>query len=226
MKSLNYKKIFVFDFETTGLSPIKNKVIEVGGVLLEKKNQGYIVTKTMNYLVNPNEPLDPFITKLTGITNEMLMMDGIDESVLFHELHNIIDDDTLLVAYNLAFDIGFLIALYQRHLSRTYIIKNDILDCMAVYKDRYPYPHKLSNAVEHFNLNHGNAHRASDDALVTFKVLECLDEEKSNLDLYVNVLGYNPKYRPPDTSFFKKAITLVPQGMNGNREIERIRSLE
>ncbi|VEU82582.1 3'-5' exonuclease [Acholeplasma hippikon] len=221
--NLNYKKILIFDFETTGLSPISDRVIEVGAILLEKNDLVYEVKERLDLLIKQEKPISDFITNLTGITNEMLAKDGVDEEIAFNMLNNLIDDETLLVAYNLAFDIGFLFNMYQRYISKNYAIKNDILDCMAVYKDRYEYPHKLLNAVERFNLVNENAHRASDDALATFKVLEKLAEAEDNLSLYVNVLGYNPKYREPDTFFFKQIIKKIPQGMRGLREIEKAR---
>lgn len=221
--NLNYKKILIFDFETTGLSPISDRVIEVGAILLEKNNDSYEVKETIDLLIKQDKPISDFITNLTGITNEMLASEGILEEDAFRTLDNLIDDETLLVAYNLAFDIGFLFNMYQRYVAKNYAIKNDILDCMAVYKDRYEYPHKLQSAVEKFNLVNENAHRASDDALATFKVLEKLAEAEDNLSLYVNVLGYNPKYREPDTYFFRQIIKKVPQGMRGQREIEKAR---
>lgn len=219
--NLKYNKILVFDFETTGLTPIKDHIIEVGAVLLEKGDTGYEIKKEINLLISQEEPISDFITRLTGITNEMLAKDGVDEEVAFNELHLLIDEDTLLVAYNLAFDIGFLLKLYQKYVARSYAIPNDILDCMAVYKDRYPYPHKLADAVTTFGITNENAHRASDDALATFKVLTRLAEQQNNLTAYINVLGFNPKYSAPDTYFFKKRIKTVAQGMKGLREIEK-----
>ncbi len=219
--NLNYHKILIFDFETTGLTPVKDKIIEVGAVLLVKDQDTYKVSKSLDLLIKQDQMITPFITNLTGITNEMVEKDGVSEEFAFNELNHLIDDDTLLVAYNLAFDIGFLLKLYQTYVNRNYAITNDILDCMAVYKDRYEYPHKLMDAVAKFNLVNENAHRASDDALATFNVLSRLAEEQDNLKDYVNVLGYNPKYRAPDTYFFKKRIKTVPQGFKGLREIEK-----
>jgi len=218
---LNYKKILVFDFETTGLSPKTEKVIEVGAVLLEKENDHYVIGQELNYLIKQEKPISAFISNLTNITNEMLETQGVAEEYAFRQLDSLIDSDTLLVAYNLGFDIGFLSALYKYYVARNYLITNDILDCMAVYKDRYPYPHKLESAVARFNLVNEGAHRASEDAKATFKVLEALALEKNNLELYVNVLGYNKKYGLPDRTYFKKHIELVAQGFNGYREIEK-----
>lgn len=218
---LEYKKILVFDFETTGLTPKRDKVIEVGAVLLEKIDDTYEIVQEIDYLIKQQTPITDFISNLTGITNEMLERDGVEEEYAFRQLDNLIDEDTLLVAYNLSFDIGFLSALYKTYVAHNFLIQNDILDCMAVYKDRYPYPHKLESAVSRFELTNNQAHRASDDAKATFKVLECLASEENNLKLYINVLGYNKKYALPDRTYFKKHIELVAQGFNGYREIEK-----
>lgn len=220
--SLTYSKILVFDFETTGLSPMSENIIEVGAILYTKQNDQYVIEKEFNALIKQEKPITDFISNLTHITNEMLNKDGIEEELAFREFDQMIDDDTLLVAYNLSFDIGFLLKLYQKYVFRNYSIPFDILDCMAVYKDRYPFPHRLESAAATFEIENENAHRASDDARTTFEVLMKLQEQDDNLNLYVNVLGYNPKYRPPDTYFFKKKIRLVPQGMNGTRDIEKV----
>ncbi|WP_025724617.1 3'-5' exonuclease [Acholeplasma granularum] len=218
---LDYKEILVFDFETTGLYPKRDKVIEIGAVLLEKKDDTYIIKEEVNLLIKQDKPITDFISNLTGITNEMLEKDGIDEESAFRKLDSMISEDTLLVAYNLAFDIGFLSALYQMYVNPRHLIKNDILDCMAVYKDRYPYPHKLESAVTTFNLINQNAHRASEDAKATFEVLKMLANEQNNLKIYVNVLGYNKKYGLPNREYFFNNIKLVAQGFNGYREIEK-----
>lgn len=218
---LDYKRILVFDFETTGLEPKRDKVIEIGAILLEKVGDTYEITEQLDYLIKQNQPITDFISNLTGITNDMLEKDGVEEEFAFRQLDNLIDSNTLLVAYNLGFDIGFLSALYKTYVKYDYLIQNDILDCMAVYKDRYPFPHKLESAVSRFGLTNDAAHRASEDAKATFKVLEHLAEESNNLKLYVNVLGYNKKYGLPNRTYFKNHIELIPQGFNGYREIEK-----
>lgn len=219
--TLDYERILVFDFETTGLKPKVDKIIEVGAILLEKRNDGYEIIEEIDYLIKQKQPITDFISNLTGITNQMLEQEGVEEEFAFRKLDSLIDKNTLLVAYNLAFDIGFLSALYKTYVAHNYLIENDILDCMAVYKDRYKYPHKLESAVETLGLTNPSAHRASEDAKATFKVLEKLAFMQNNLKLYVNVLGYNKKYGLPDRTHFKNHIELVAQGFNGFREIEK-----
>ena len=76
---LEYKKILVFDFETTGLTPKRDKVIEVGAVLLEKIGDTYEIVQEIDYLIKQQTPITDFISNLTGITNEMLARDGVEE---------------------------------------------------------------------------------------------------------------------------------------------------
>ena len=215
---LKHNKILVFDFETNGLDPINSQVIEVGAILLEKEKQEYKISSEINLLVKTDEPLPEIIKNLTNITDEMLIKDGVSEYQAFETLMNLIDDQTLLIAYNAAFDLSFLIYMHKKFNDINFKLKNDILDVMAVYKDRYPYPHKLDNAVETYNVQVKNTHRALDDVLATFGVLCAMNNEKANLETYVNVLGFNPKFgfRGP----FLKHVKAIGQ-KGGLLEIEK-----
>ena len=72
----------------------------------------------------------------------------------------------------------------------------DKLDLLTVYRDRRSYPHRLCSAIEAYGLSGQvvNSHRAVDDVLATLKVMEEMEKEKPDLDRYVNLFGYNPKY--------------------------------
>ena len=59
----------VFDIETTGFSPVKNKIIEIGAV----KVKNGVITDHFSHFVNPQEPIPPNIESLTGITDRMVM---------------------------------------------------------------------------------------------------------------------------------------------------------
>lgn len=218
---LDYNKVLIFDFETTGLNYRFNNIIEIGAILLEKKDGSFQIKEEFNVFIKQNEPLPAKIVEITNITDEMLINQGIPEQEAFIKFDSLIDQDTLLVAYNLAFDIGFLGALYQKYHNINYLINNDILDAMAVYKDRYKYPHRLESALSTFNIINERAHRAIDDAKTTFLLLEQLALENNNLYKYINVLGYNPRYGAPRVKVLKQGVKFIPQGMNGFREIEK-----
>ena len=215
---LRHKKILVFDFETTGLNPMVDQIIEVGAILYEYRDDRYQIMDTFNALVKTPNKLPFKIVEITHITDEMLEREGISEEMAFNQLSAMYDQDTLLVAYNISFDLGFLQAMWRKFYERHYEIKNDILDVMAVYKDRHKFPHKLDNVVETYAIEVKNTHRALDDVMATFEALLKMNEEKSNLPLYVNVIGYNVKY---GISMPMRHIRYIPQGFNGLGEIEK-----
>ena len=92
----------VFDLETTGFSAIKDKIIEIGAVKVVK---GEIVDSFSTF-VNPRRPIPFEITKLTSITDEMVMEYPDIETILPQFLEFV--GDAVLVAHNAGFDVGFI----------------------------------------------------------------------------------------------------------------------
>src|SRR5690348_8705207 len=90
------------DIETTGTSSFYNRIIEIGIVKVENKK----VVKKYKQLVNPQGPLDPFITTLTGITANDLQ-NAPTFSEIKEEVYEILKDSTF-VAHNVRFDYAFL----------------------------------------------------------------------------------------------------------------------
>ena len=92
----------VFDLETTGFSPVKDKIIEIGAVKVEEGK----ITDKFSTFVNPKVPIPFEITRLTSITDEMVMNAPTIEEVLPEFLEFI--DGAALVAHNAGFDVGFI----------------------------------------------------------------------------------------------------------------------
>lgn len=189
-----YKKALIFDFETTGLSAYNDQIIEIGALSLNLVDGRFQIQDELSCLVKTSKPLPPKITEITNITDQMLAKEGITEEEAYKQLKKMYDKDTLLIAYNIQFDLGFLKALFRKFENPSFIILNDILDIMAVYKDRHKYPHRLENAVETYGVEMKSTHRALDDVKATYAVLKALQQEKSNIYHYVNKIGYNAKY--------------------------------
>lgn len=189
-----YKKALIFDFETTGLSAYNDQIIEIGALSLNLVDGRFQIQDELSCLVKASKPLSPKITEITNITDEMLAKEGITEEEAYKQLKKMYDEDTLLIAYNIQFDLGFLKALFRKFENPSFVILNDILDIMAVYKDRHKYPHRLENAVETYGVEMKSTHRALDDVKATYAVLKALQQEKSNIYHYVNKVGYNAKY--------------------------------
>lgn len=217
-----YEHILVFDFETTGLSPKTDHVIEIGAVLLKRDPilMQYRAHKELSVLIRQDRPLPDKIVEITHITDEMLLRDGIEEADAFEQLKRMVLPNTLLVAYNIAFDYGFLKALYRKYVDPFYEVNEDLLDVMAIFRDRHPFPHRLDNVVLTYQIDHKNTHRAIDDVKATLAGLIAMTKERDTIDKYINVIGYNPKY--PPTFPLNKNVRMVPQ--YGNRlEIEKLK---
>lgn len=92
----------VFDLETTGFSPIKDKIIEIGAVKVENGK----ITERFSTFVNPKIPIPFRITQLTSITDQMVM-DAPDIDTVLPQFLEFIGD-AVLVAHNASFDVGFI----------------------------------------------------------------------------------------------------------------------
>ena len=155
----------VIDLETTGLSWADDKIIEIG--ILKIRNQ-QIIDK-YSQLINPEREVSPFITKLTGITNDMLLgMPALDE--IRDDVFNFIGDDILL-GHNTSFDLNFV--AYQFDID----IENEYMDTLQFSRKVYPHlpHHRLTDMVELLGLSN-NEHRALADCIATHELYEHLKQ--------------------------------------------------
>lgn len=216
-----YARIIFFDTETTGFDPENtDQIIELAAVSIDRDGSMQEMDDFI-HLFRMQE-LPPKIVDLTGILDLTLASEGIDE---YDALKKFVDmmqageENTLLVAHNAQFDLKFLAYAIYRHRKQGkgwMMVFNDCdyLDTLTVYKDRKPYPHKLDTAIEKYGLAEKvkNSHRAIDDCRALYEVAKKMDEEKADLDRYINIFGYNPRYGA-DSKKIRK-VTYVPQGMN------------
>ena len=183
--NLSALEFCVFDLETTGGNHTKDGIIEIGLVVIKNKE----ITFQKNYLINPEQKIPEFIQKLTTITdkdveNSPKISDVIDEILQ-------IMSDKILVAHNTSFDVPFfnsvLIRLGKQELKNRSICTN--------LMTKFLIPNLLSTNLTYmaniFNIDHGKAHRALDDAKASAKLLlQYLDIfEKKNIDK-INHLYY------------------------------------
>ena len=167
----------VLDTETTGLSAYYNEVIELG--ILRVRNN--VIVKRYDQLVQPKIEIDPFITFLTGITNDMVKgMPRIAE--VKEEVLDFIGDD-IIVGHNTAFDIRFLNAGFQIEL------QNEYMDTMQFARKLYPElpHHRLTDMTEYLSLS-SNTHRAEDDCVATKELYDAIKEKMAKENLEINNL--------------------------------------
>ena len=186
-------KIIFFDTETSGLDCSNCKIIELAMLTVENGE----ITEDYDEFVNIGEPLHPKITQLTSITNQMLSEEGLDEKTVANDIKERMTEGTLMIAHNCQFDLQFVYQLLARHFpDEAFEIVSNVnwLDTMSVLKDRKDYPHRLVNAVKHYNIEEVNFHRAIDDTKALYDVTLAMKSERNDLKEYINVFGYNPKY--------------------------------
>jgi len=193
-----YDRLVLFDTETTGLAFQRDEIIEFAAVVVEQKNGKAEIVQEYDQLISlsPGGFVPPMIEQLTGISTQDLREKGIPKTRVCRDIAEMIQGNTLLLAYNAHFDLSFLFYLLLRHGDPGILRGKDKLDLLTVYKDRHSYPHKLCNAIEVYGLSGEvvNSHRAVDDVIATVAVMKAMEAERNDLEHYVNLFGYNPKY--------------------------------
>lgn len=162
------KDYVVLDFETTGLRPGADQIIQVGAVKYLNHEQ----VDVMNQLVNPSRAISARITSLTGISNNMVKNEPTVERVILHLIDFIADFP--IVAHNASFDMGFLYALDDRVEVPRYSVIDTLKLARKVINDTPN--HKLTTLAHYLQLEH-NAHDALGDCLVTAQIYQyCLSK--------------------------------------------------
>ena len=193
-----YDRLVLFDTETTGLQFSRDEIIEFAAVVVERIDGKATVVQEYDELITLSSGgfVPPMIEQLTGISNQDIRERGLPKTRVARDIAQMIQGNTLLIAYNAHFDLSFLYYFLLRDGDPMILKGKDKLDLLTVYRDRRPYPHKLCNAIESYGLTGKvvNSHRAVDDVLATVAVMAEMEKEADDLQNYVNLFGYNPKF--------------------------------
>lgn len=151
----------VLDFETTGLTPGINEIIEIGAI---KYRNDKPIDTFQTYVKPIIDEIDPYITKLTGISEETVVNSPSLKDVL-PELINFIDSENI-VAHNASFDMKFL--LTEMNNNNIPYQKFRVIDTLPLARKNLPFlkNHKLQTLKEYLNLDI-ESHNALDDCKVT-----------------------------------------------------------
>ena len=178
----------VFDLETTGFSPIKDKIIEIGAVKVEHGE----ITDKFSTFVNPKVPIPFQITQLTSITDQMVIGAPDIETVLPQFMEFI--GDAALVAHNASFDVSFI-----EQNCRYQDIQPDFTSVDTVAMARILLPtlskYKLNVVANALHISLENHHRAVDDAGATAEIFVKFIEMLKDRGIYdlakLNQFGEN-----------------------------------
>lgn len=174
------RKLIVYDTETTGLSPERDRIIEFAAIKFDV-SEDYSLTQTdsLHLYINPGMPLPSIITEITGITEEELA-DKPHEEDVFDQIRSFMDESATICGYNIiSFDNRFIDNLYARQGLRfkpSQVIDGIVLARDRLKKDYEVENHKLGTIAAYYGIDF-QAHSALEDAGATARVVEQLFKE-------------------------------------------------
>lgn len=175
-----YDRFVVFDTETTGLAPYRDRIVEIGAV----RFVDYEPVERFTVLINPERPIPPEVSDINGITDDMVAYSPTISQVLpaFEEF---VGSDNL-IAHNLHFDLKFMfysgsnlfdvkrkyfdtLEQAQRLLRRPRRVYDPDTDSWGpdYYSDYDVENHKLDTLCDYYDIRRAQEHRADSDALAT-----------------------------------------------------------
>ena len=160
----------VLDLETTGFSATNDRITEIG--IMKVKNKEVI--DEFSCFVNPERHIPERVTEVTNITDEMVKDAETIEQVFPKMLEFLGDqENTVIVAHNANFDVGFL---KQNAKRLGYDFDYSYLDTLSLAKDLFPdyKKYKLGKIAENLGIKVEVAHRALDDVDTTVKVFNVM----------------------------------------------------
>ena len=153
----------VFDLETTGFSPDKNKIIEIGAVKVERG----AITEQFSTFVNPEVPIPFHIEELTSIRDDMVMDAPKIEEILPQFLE--FCEGAIMVAHNAEFDMSFI----RKNCERQQLTAEfTVIDTVALARMLLPHLNrfKLDTVAKALGISLDHHHRAVDDAACTAEI--------------------------------------------------------
>jgi len=207
----------VVDVETTGSDPKENRITEIACV---KVVCGEIADEYSS-LINPHQFIPPFISRMTGISNEMAF-DAPEPLGVLKEIYNIISvPNTIFTAHNVNFDWNFVRhSLYRQQMNAPIV---DKLCTLKLARKIISKNHKknVGDLAKYFGIGMNNRHRALGDARATAMILLELLEIVSNehgidtveeLLLFQNKRTQNYKLSKKSYSRVESNLSLLPAG--------------
>lgn len=182
-----------FDLETTGLSPDKDEIIEIGGVKVEEGK----VTDRFSRFIKPTSPISDRVRQITGIDNDMVAEALPTEEVIFDFIE--FCKGQPLLGHNISFDYRFM----KRYAAKYYMPFEkagvDTLKIARIVHKDLP-SRSLGSLCDHYQIINPSAHRAYHDALATAKIYQSMKhyfgKERPELFEAISLDGERKKIQP------------------------------
>jgi len=201
MKKIN--NLAFLDVETTGGSPIKNRIIEIA--IITVGSDGF-VQKTYNTRVNPQINIPNYIIQLTGISNTDVIDCPVFKDIL-PKIASLLKNKTI-IAHNAKFDYGFLKNEFARNNKK---LKNKVACTVKLSRLLYPQfkRHNLTEIIKRHNIIVSHRHSALGDTQATYDFFyKAVDSISKDKFLEAFKKSHEKLYIPKSISF--KAIQKIP----------------
>jgi len=159
-------RVCAIDVETTGFNEKIDRITEIAAIKIKNNT----VIDKIEFLINPERPIPSRISKLTGITDQMVF-----DKPLFSEIAEELlafIGDTVIIAHHSRFDMKFINMELERSSNKP--LQNSVLCSCNLAKKLYPHfdRYSLDALARRFDLNFVSRHRAYGDALMVTDIFK------------------------------------------------------
>jgi len=188
---MTFENITVFDFETTGLDPVNDRIIEIAAIRIVNGK----LAESFSTFVHPEIKIPAKITEITGIVDADVAGQPKIEEVLPPFMQFL--GNSIIVAHNAAFDLSFLVNKLSR-FTPPQTVDNDFIDTRGLCIKHFPYQaHKLDVMCQKMGVVLEGAHRALNDVTATANLLLGLEAKFGGTENFINKIYYYRKYPMP-----------------------------
>lgn len=165
-----YKRLLFVDVETTGLDPVKDRIIEIGAVKIDRDGN----LAKYSRLINPGFKISREIRKLTGIKQKDISNAPLLEEIA-DEVKDVLKTD-LFIAHNAKFDFDFF---SKEMLRLDFPVELPYIDTIKIAKSFYPnyLSYDLSSLIDRMGFNVEKRHRGFDDAYVLWELFNKIKKD-------------------------------------------------
>jgi DNA polymerase III epsilon subunit family exonuclease len=205
-----HSEIIIFDTETSGLKPVDDRILQLSAKKFTIKD-GQLGGKIdeLDIYIKPPFSIDPRITELNGISDDLLADKPIEEDAFIDIFNFFGEKPQMIAAYNTPFDYNFMANLYKRQ-EKVFAptCQLDILD-MARDLTKELKSHALDKVAEHYGITGDDFHNAGFDTDCAVKLFELFLKKYTDIDAPAEVSS-SGKSKPKinGVTLFDKSSTL------------------
>jgi len=197
---MNYS---IIDIETTGGNPYRDRITEIAIYVHDGEN----VVKEFHSLIYPERKIPYFISRMTGITDEMVA-----NAPRFYEVAKKIvevTENSIFVAHNASFDYNFIKTEFK---NLGYFFQRDVLCTVKLSRKIIPgkKSYSLGKLCNELGISISDRHRAKGDALATVKLFELLLRKNAG-DIFVQTLNLQFNNNNVNPSITRQIIDDLPK---------------